>query len=93
VGLVGGVSGGLPILSDVAAVLDFLASTAVAGAGLLGASWSLLGARVGGWLQASPINLAVAAAVLVASSLLLVGLVRRRRAALEPSRSDRAGRE
>lgn len=74
------------VLEDLAAVGAFLSSTAVAGAGLLGASWSALRSDIVNWLLASPVNLGVAICALLATSSLLVALLRRRSAAHEPAR-------
>ncbi|HVS12394.1 MAG TPA: hypothetical protein VMV46_00590 [Thermoanaerobaculia bacterium] len=81
-----GVGGSLGVLS---ALGDFVATSLVAGAGLLGATWSGVGAAVREWLGPSPVTWGIAAAVLVSLGLLLLSLVRRRVPALERSRSGR----
>jgi hypothetical protein len=76
-------------LGVVAALGDFVATGLIAGAGLLGATWSGVGAAVGEWLGRSPLSWGVAAAVLLSLCLLLVSLVRRRVPALQRGRSGR----
>lgn len=72
-----------------AALGDYVATLALAGAGLLGASWRGVGDGVRGFLALSPANLAVAVGVFAASCLLLFALLRRRRAAVT-ARSPRS---
>jgi len=72
-----------------AAVGDFLATTLLAGAGLLGATWSGLGGAVREWLGPSPLNWAIAAAVMLSLILLLASLLRRRVPAFQRRGSSR----
>lgn len=62
------------------AVADFFASAALAGSGLLAASWRGMGQWVSGWLGASALNLLLGVGILAAVNLLLISLLRRRRA-------------
>lgn len=71
------------------AIGDFVATSLVAGAGLIGATWSGVGTAVREWLGPSPVNWVIAAAVLLSLGLLLVSLVRRRVPAVQRSRSSR----
>ncbi len=70
------------------ALARLLESAALAGAGLLGASWRGLGSGLGFWLAASKTHLAIAGGLLVALNLLFVRLLRPapRNAAGEKSR-------
>lgn len=70
------------------ALARLLESAALAGAGLLGASWRGLGSGLGFWLAASKTHLAIAGGLLVALNLLFVRLLRPapRNAAAEKSR-------
>jgi hypothetical protein len=71
-----------------AALADYVAALALAGAGLLGASWRGVGDGVRSFLALSPANLAMVVGVFAASCLLLFALLRRRRAAVT-ARSQR----
>ncbi|HVS65396.1 MAG TPA: hypothetical protein VMT85_18035 [Thermoanaerobaculia bacterium] len=68
---------------------DFVATSLLAGAGLLGATWSGIGTAVREWLGPSPLNWVIAAAVMLSLCLLLISLLRRRVPALQRSRSSR----
>jgi anti-sigma factor RsiW len=74
-------------LAPIGAVTDFLATTVIAGAGLLGASWEGIGTTVAGWLRSSTANLVLLGGLVVALHLLLYSLLRRRRPARERQRS------
>lgn len=63
-------------LDAFAALARLFQSAALAGAGLLGASWTGLGAGLGEWLGASKGNLAVAGALLVGLNVLFLRLLR-----------------
>lgn len=79
-----GLGGSLGLFS---ALGDFVATSLLAGAGLLGATWSGIGTAVREWLGPSPLNWVIAAAVMLSLCLLLVSLLRRRVPALQRSRS------
>lgn len=88
-----------PFLSAVGAAMDLVASAAVAGAGLLGASWKGVGLVMGAALSGSRGALAALALLVLCLDLLLVTLVRRRRpqraalgGARSPGRPDGPGR-
>lgn len=70
------------------ALARLLESAALAGAGLLGASWRGLGSGLGFWLAASKTHLVMAGGLLVALNLLLLRLLRPspRNSAAEKSR-------
>lgn len=70
------------------ALARLLESAALAGAGLLGASWRGLGSGLGEWLAASKTHLAMAGGLLLALNLLLLRLLRpaSRNAAADKSR-------
>lgn len=70
------------------ALARLLESAALAGAGLLGASWRGLGSGLGEWLAASKIHLAMAGGLLLALNLLFLRLLRPapRNAAADKSR-------
>ena len=76
-------------LGPLAAIGDFFATVALAGAGLLAASWRGLGQLVGGWLGASIANLILGAVVVIGVNLLLISLLRRRRLAAQRVRGNR----
>ncbi len=76
---------GLGVLGPLPVLLDLLASSALAGAGLLAASWRGLGMALQEALQASPWSFVVLGVLVVAVDLLLVLLLRR--AAARASRS------
>jgi hypothetical protein len=83
--------GGAPTAGSLVATLgDFFGTLLIAGAGLLGASWRGVGEGVRSFLALSPANVAIAVGVSAASALLLISLLRRRRAvAAERARSTR----
>lgn len=70
------------------ALARLLESAALAGAGLLGASWRGLGSGLADWLGGSKAHLAAAAALLLGANLLFLRLLRRapRSAASTPGR-------
>ncbi|MEO7793352.1 MAG: hypothetical protein ABIV06_01150 [Thermoanaerobaculia bacterium] len=70
------------------ALARLLESAALAGAGLLGASWRGLGSGLGEWLTASKTHLAMAGGLLLALNLLFLRLLRpaSRHAAVRKSR-------
>lgn len=72
---------GVPFLGALAAVADMAQTAALAGAGLLAASWRGIGLAVGDLLSASPGTLIAFAVVVLAVDLLLLALIRRRRPA------------
>lgn len=71
---------GLPLLGAAAALVEMGTATLVAGAGLLGASWSGLGMAVGELFRSEPAVLVVSAVLLLLLSGLVVSLLRRPRA-------------
>jgi predicted anti-sigma-YlaC factor YlaD len=84
------VSGSAPVpaLSTLAAVGGMLRAAALAGAGLLGASWKGIGLVVDEVLS-SPVSLAAVGFLVVCLNLLLVSLVRRRRPSAVEARRGR----
>lgn len=77
------------LVGALASVLELLGATALAGAGLLGASWKGLGLVVSQALEGSPLHLAVAGIGVVCLDLLVLRMIRRRRAAPAPVRTPR----
>jgi anti-sigma factor RsiW len=75
------------LLSALAAVSGMFRASAVAGAGLLAASWKGLGMAFAAVLS-SPMSLGAFALVVVCLNLLLVSLLRKRRAAADALRRD-----
>lgn len=71
-------------LAAFVALARLLESAALAGAGLLGASWSGLGSGLGAWLAGSKVHLALAGGLLLALNLLFLRLLR------TPSRDAKA---
>lgn len=72
--------GGSSVLGALLALAGLAEASALAGGGLLGASWKGVGLVLGDVL-ASPLSLTAFAVLVVCLNLLLVSLVRRRRAA------------
>jgi hypothetical protein len=82
-----------PGFAAFAALVKFFTSTALAGAGLAGATWKGLGAGLAQWLVASKLHLAAAAIVVAGLNLLLFRLLRpTRRPASAEARAHPAGR-
>lgn len=79
-------------LGTAAALFDFFQTAALAGAGMIGATWQGAGAALGELMAASRLNLAALLLAAVCLNLLLFRLIRRpRRApALEPGERDRS---
>jgi len=75
------------LLSALAAVSGMFRASAVAGAGLLAASWKGLGMAFAAVLS-SPVSLGAFALVVVCLNLLLVSLLRKRRAAADALQRD-----
>ncbi|MEZ5312188.1 MAG: hypothetical protein R2862_00350 [Thermoanaerobaculia bacterium] len=65
-----------PSLTAFAALARLFSSALLAGAGLLGATWSRLGIGLAQWLLSSRLHLLAAALVLVGLNVLLVRLLR-----------------
>lgn len=72
---------GVPFLGALAAVGDMVQTAALAGAGLLAASWRGFGLAVGELLSTSPGTLVAFAVLVLALDVLLLALIRRRRPA------------
>jgi anti-sigma factor RsiW len=72
---------GGPLGGSLAALVSALGAALVAGAGLLGASWSGLGMAIGETFSESPMTALGLAVLLLCLSLLLVSMLRRPRAA------------
>ena len=70
------------VLGSVAALVDLVVGTLLAGAGLLAASWSGLRTTVGGAVAESPSLIAALGLAVVLLNLVLFRLLRRRRAAV-----------
>jgi hypothetical protein len=79
-----GVGGSL--LATLGSIGELLAATALAGAGLLGASWKGLGLLFSQALAGSPLHLAAAGIGVVCLDLLVLRMVRRRRRATAAAR-------
>lgn len=73
---------GTPFLGALVAVADMAQTAALAGAGLLAASWRGVGLAVGELLSTSPGTLLAFAVVVLAVDLLLLAIIRRRRPAV-----------
>ena len=81
---------GAPFLAALGAVADLMVAAALAGAGLLGASWSGVGLALGEIFAGSKGTLAAFAGLVVGLNLVLFLLLRRRPAAVK---SGAVGRE
>lgn len=79
---------GVPFVGAVAAVADMVQTAALAGAGLLAASWQGIGFAVGDLFANSTGSLVAFVVLVLAIDLLLVMLLRRRKLAPEPARRD-----
>lgn len=86
-----GLAPAAPLAGAASAVVALLTAALVTGAGLLAASWSGVGMAVGEMFSASPGTLLAFAALLLFLSLLLVGLLRRPRAAAQRAEGDPDG--
>jgi anti-sigma factor RsiW len=73
-----GSAAGLPVAATVSALADSFATAAVAGAGLLGASWRGVGLVVGSLLSASASTLVAALVAVMGINLLVLQMLRRR---------------
>ncbi len=74
---------GSPFVAAMAAVVDMVASSMAAGAGLLGASWKGIALALGDWIAASAPNAIAFGAVVVGVNWLVWQSLRRRRRAPE----------
>ena len=83
---------GIPFLAAVGAVVDLAGAAALAGAGLLGASWSGLGLAIGEVFAGSKGTLIAFAGLVAGLDLLLFLLLRRRPAATVAARATRGRR-
>ena len=82
-----GLGRGSSMIGAFFAIGGLLQAGALAGAGLLAATWKGFGLAIGE-IASSPLRLGLFAFAVLALDLLLIALVRRRRAAASPSRSD-----
>lgn len=73
--------------TSAAALGEMLVAGLVAGAGMVGATWSGVGAAVGEWLGGSPVRLALAIVAVVLLNLLAARSISRRPRAAEARRS------
>ena len=90
----GGAGASHPALGTLGVVWDFVATTTLAGAGLLFATWRGVGLGVEQWVAESGLNMMALAAAVFFLDLLFLSLMRRRRTAVcevDESRRD-AGR-
>jgi len=84
---------GVPFAGAVAAVADMMQTAALAGAGLLAASWRGIGLAVGELLAGSPGAIVAFVILVLAVDLLALALIRRRRVAtVRGEGSDSSGR-
>jgi predicted anti-sigma-YlaC factor YlaD len=84
---------GVPFAGAVTAIADMMQTAALAGAGLLAASWRGIGLAVGELLATSPGAIVAFVILVLAVDLLALALIRRRRAApVREEGSDSSGR-
>lgn len=82
---------GVPFVGALAAVADMFQTAALAGAGLLAASWQGIGLAVGELFSTSTGSLVAFVVLVLAVDLLLFALIRRRRTAAVPEAPRRGG--
>lgn len=90
----GGLAEGLPLAGALGAIAELLRSTALAGAGLLTASWRGVGLALEEALGGSTLNLVVFGVLVLGLDLLFIRFLlrssRRAQAAAEPARGERS---
>ena len=84
--LFSGSTEGSGVLAALSALGGFVSTVALAGAGLLGATWSGVGSIARQWFADSPATMVLAVAAAVGANALLIRTLSRRRRARERSR-------